>query len=89
MDKKLHNFRYLKSTRKVLRKEMTDAEMVLWGILKNKNLNGRKFRRQHSIGNYIVDFYCSSEKLIIELDGQHHYNPEGKEKDLERDAHLA
>jgi very-short-patch-repair endonuclease len=51
-------------------------------------LCGRKFRRQHSIGYYIADFYCPSEKLIIELDGQHHYTPEGIAKDLDRDKNL-
>ena len=68
---------------------MTEAEGCLWEALKNKKLEGLKFRRQHSIGYYIADFYCPSEKLIIELDGQHHYTIEGREKDLERDTHLA
>ena len=68
---------------------MTEAEGCLWEALKDKKLEGRKFRRQHSIGYYIADFYCPSEKLIIELDGQHHYTLEGKEKDIERDTHLA
>ena len=89
MTTKLYNLPYLKEYRINLRKNMTEAELVLWEVLKDKKLCGRKFRRQHSIGNYIADFYCSSEKLIIELDGQHHYTPEGIEKDMERDAHLA
>lgn len=63
--------------------------MSIWEILKDKKLSGRKFRRQHSIGNYIADFYCPSEKLIIELDGQYHYTPDGMSKDLDRDNHLA
>lgn len=67
---------------------MTEAELVLWEVLKGKKLCGRKFRRQNSIGYYIADFYCPSERLIIELDGQHHYTPEGLEKDSERDDHL-
>jgi very-short-patch-repair endonuclease len=66
---------------------MTEAELVLWEVLKGKKLCGRKFRRQNSIGYYIADFYCPSERLIIELDGQHHYTPEGLEKDSERDDH--
>ena len=53
---------------------MTEAELVLWAVLKDKKLQGRKFRHQHSIGHYIADFYCISEKLIIELDGQHHFH---------------
>lgn len=89
MATKLYNLPYLKETRKCLRMNMTDAEMVLWTVLKNRKLCGRKFRRQYSFGYYIVDFYCPSEKLIIELDGKRHYTPEGIAKDLERDKHLA
>jgi very-short-patch-repair endonuclease len=88
MPNKLYNVAYLKSTRIFLRKNLTQAELVLWEILKNKKLCGRKFRRQHSIGNYIVDFYCSSEKLVIELDGQHHFKSQGITQDKERDHHL-
>jgi very-short-patch-repair endonuclease len=61
---------------------------VLWNILKSKNLNGRKFRRQHSIGNYIVDFCCPSEKLVIELDGNPHGEYHNIEKDKKRDQYL-
>jgi very-short-patch-repair endonuclease len=89
MSTKLYNVSYLKEKRKYLRENMTVAEIVLWSVLKGKKLEGRKFRRQHSIGHYIADFYCSSEKLIIELDGQHHFTPEGLAKDKERDEHLA
>lgn len=89
MRNQLNNLPHLIETRKYLRKNMTEAELVLWQVLKDKNFCGRKFRRQHSIGNYIADFYCPSERLIIELDGQHHYTNEGKEKDLERDSHLS
>ncbi len=89
MTTQFYNLPYLKDKRISLRKNMTEAELVLWEVLKDKKLCGRKFRRQHSIGHYIADFYCSSEKLIIELDGQHHYLPEGIEKDRERDTQLA
>jgi very-short-patch-repair endonuclease len=71
----------LKEFRKELRNRSTSAESTLWTLLKNKQLDGRKFRRQHSIKNYIVDFYCSSEKLIIELDG----NPHGEYIQIQRD----
>ena len=54
----------LKSVRSYLRNRSTSAEAALWDILKLKNLDGRKFRRQYSIGRYIVDFCCPSEKLI-------------------------
>ena len=68
----LFNRKSLKFFRSSLRNKSASAESELWDILKSKKLNARKFRRQHSIGNYIVDFYCASEKLIIELDGNPH-----------------
>jgi len=61
-----------KDFRKALRNRSTSAEAALWNLLKNKQIDGKKFRRQHGLGYYIVDFYCSSEKLIIELDGHPH-----------------
>ena len=71
-NKNLFNRKGLKSFRSFLRNKSTSAEAALWNILKPKQLDGRKFRRQYSIGNYIVDFCCPSEKLIIELDGDPH-----------------
>ena len=71
--------------RKKLRKDSTPEEYKLWFFLKNKNI-GVKFRRQHGIGPYIVDFYCKEENLIIELDGSQHL--ENKEYDKERDKYL-
>ena len=53
---------------------MTDAENVLWDLLKNRKFKNTKFRRQHPIGSFIADFYCHEEKLVIELDGKHHLN---------------
>ena len=57
---------------RTLRKKMTDAERVLWRHLRNRQLGGWKFRRQHPIGPFIVDFVCIEKKLIIELDGGQH-----------------
>jgi len=85
----LFNRKGLKSFRSSLRKRSTSAEAELWEMLKSKQLNGRKFRRQYSIGSYIVDFCCPSEKLVIELDGDYHgeYNKiqedENKDKFIE------
>jgi very-short-patch-repair endonuclease len=87
-NKNLFNRKYLKSFRSSLRNKSTSAEAVLWNILKSKNLNGRKFRRQHSIGNYIVDFFCASEELVIELDGNQHGEYHKIEKDKKRDQYL-
>jgi very-short-patch-repair endonuclease len=86
---RINNLAFLKDTRKHLRNNLTEAEAILWSMLKNSKLGGRKFRRQHSIGYYIVDFYCPAEKLVIELDGQGHYTHEGMSNDAERDKHLS
>ena len=81
MKNHLFNRKSLKFFRSSLRNRSTSAEAELWNILKSKKLNARKFRRQHSIGNYIVDFFCASEKLVIELDG----NPHGEYHKIEKD----
>ncbi|CUS03073.2 conserved protein of unknown function [Candidatus Promineifilum breve] len=64
----------------------TPAETKLWRLLRNHNLDGYKFRRQHPIGHYIVDFYCHETKLVVELDGRSH--DEQMEYDAERTAWL-
>jgi len=71
-----------------LRKNQTKAETIFWELVRNKKFNGLKFRRQHQIGSYIVDFYCHSEKLIIEFDGEVHNTEERKRKDKKRDNYL-
>jgi len=71
----LFNRKSLNFFRSSLRNKSTSAEAELWNILKSKKLNARKFKRQHSIGNYIVDFICASEKLVIELDSNPHNQP--------------
>ena len=58
--------------KKSLRFNQSDAENILWYRLRSRNLNGFKFRRQHVLHGYIVDFVCLEEKLIIELDGGQH-----------------
>ncbi|MGB7649791.1 MAG: endonuclease domain-containing protein [Gallionella sp.] len=57
-----------------LRCNLTDAEKLLWQALRQKQLNGNRFRRQHPIGKYITDFACIEQKLVIELDGGQHQN---------------
>ena len=84
----IHTRKELKEYRKFLRENMTLAEAFLWNFLKAKKLEGKRFTRQHSIGNYVVDFYCASEKLIVELDGQVHLNSTIEEKDLKRTRYL-
>jgi very-short-patch-repair endonuclease len=85
MDKRqINNRPILKKFRKDLRNNLTSAEATLWKFLKGKQLEGRKFRRQFSVENYILDFYCPSEHLAIELDGAHHFTAAGQEYDTER-----
>ena len=84
----LFNRKSLKSFRSSLRNRSTSAEASLWNILKSKNLDGRKFRRQYSIGGYIVDFCCPSEKLIIELDGDPHGEYHKIQEDENRDKYI-
>ncbi len=83
----IHNLSILKERRRELRTHGTLEESILWNHLKNK-LSGFKFRRQHSIGNFIVDFFCSAKRLIIELDGHKHKERDASAYDKERTAYL-
>ena len=71
-----------------LRNNMTKQEQVLWSILRNRCFYGYRFLRQYPIGNYIVDFVCRSEKIIIEIDGGQHNEPEAIEYDKKRTEFL-
>ena len=71
-----------------LRHRTTEAEQKLWALLRNRRLKGKKFRRQHAIANYVVDFYCNESKLAIELDGNFHTETEVREYDKSRTALL-
>ena len=84
----MHNHSYLKDRRRQLRNNLTPPEARLWSILKGKKIEGVKFRRQQSINNYIVDFYCPQVKLIIEVDGKTHNEVTSNAKDFERDLFL-
>ena len=78
-----------RALRRSLRKRMTPAERTLWFKLKSNRLAGHKFRRQTSIGRYVVDFYCAEKKLILEIDGDAHYFGPRQRSDQEREYHLA
>ncbi len=69
-----------------LRRRATEAERVLWERLRNRRLGGLKFRRQHPLGPYIVDFYCAEHRLVVEVDGPIHERQ--KERDALRAQHL-
>lgn len=71
-----------------LRKNLTNAEALLWSVLKNSQLEGHRFRKQVPIGDYIVDFACLKQKLIIELDGSQHNEENEKLRDSLRDKNL-
>ena len=67
-----------------LRKSMTPAEKVLWGRIRTKQVKGFRFRRQHPIRDFIVDFFCYDAMLVIEIDGEVHADPHQKERDIQR-----
>lgn len=83
----IHNRKQLEPYRKRLRNHCTSAEATLWKYLKGKQL-GKKFRRQHSVGNFIVDFYCATERVAIELDGAAHFTEKGMKYDAKRTEYL-
>lgn len=72
-----------------LRQESTEAEKLLWTELRNRKLNGLKFRRQHPLDKFIVDFYCNEKKLVVEVDGDVHDENINKEYDEARTVMLA
>ncbi|MEM8556988.1 MAG: endonuclease domain-containing protein [Bacteroidota bacterium] len=74
----------LKAIRRDLRNHATPAEAALWKMLQKRGVADRKFRRQHSIGRYVLDFYCPAERLAIELDGGVHDDPTRAAYDAER-----
>jgi very-short-patch-repair endonuclease len=84
----IHNQKAQKEFRRELRKNLTPAEAKLWKYLQNSQLDGRKFRRQHSVGQYIIDFYCPKEKLAVELDGNSHFNSVNEQYDIKRGEYL-
>lgn len=86
--KAVSNLKEKKELRKQLRNNATPAEKKLWEALKDKKLDGFKFRRQHSIDRYILDFFCPTANVAIELDGDNHYTAEAREYDQIRDNYL-
>ncbi|MBI2067458.1 MAG: endonuclease domain-containing protein [Deltaproteobacteria bacterium] len=83
-DRIVFNNPILKDRRRQLRQDQTDAERLLWRLIRNKNLKGLKFWRQYSVGPYILDFYCPSQRLAVELDGGQHAEQFIIEYDQER-----
>jgi len=73
---------------KALRKQLTSAEKLFWKIVRNRNLSGLKFRRQHPIGPFIADFYCHALKLVVEIDGDIHDLEDVRQYDTQRKNYL-
>ena len=84
----IFNKKEYKQRRATLRNRITKAEFLLWSQLKNKQLKGYKFRRQHGINNYIVDFYCPTLRLVIEVDGDTHYYAGAQSYDEKRQTEI-
>jgi very-short-patch-repair endonuclease len=74
---------------RALRAAQTEVERRLWQRLRHRQLNGAKFRRQHPIGGFIVDFFCMDSRLVIELDGSHHGEESERHADERRTEYLA
>lgn len=82
----IFNKRPQTTKRKLLRNHMPQSELLLWSRLKNKQLNGFRFRRQYGIDRYVVDFYCPELRLAIEVDGGYHLSSDMKEYDPNRQS---
>lgn len=78
----------LKQIARELRRNQTDVEKQLWRELRGRRFAGFKFRRQHTVGDHILDFYCADAKLAVELDGFQHGLPEGIQRDAAREKFL-
>lgn len=79
---------YLLNLVREFRKRPTKAEAMLWGCLRERRLNGAKFRRQHPIGRYIADYYCHAARLVIELGGGIHDEHDQREYDQIRQQEI-
>ena len=77
--------RHLRQLGANAKRQPTPAERILWSELRNSSLAGYKFRQQHRISGYRVDFYCASRKLIVELDGPIHLNQVAKDAERQQD----
>jgi very-short-patch-repair endonuclease len=74
--------------RKVLRKNLSKAEAIMWNHLSRKQMHGFKFRRQYSVDQYVIDFYCPRLKLALEVDGDSHFMPGAEAQDKARQEYI-
>ena len=84
----IYNKKSTEWKRKALRKRQTPTEKIIWEALRNRKFMGVKFRRQYGFGEYIVDFYAPSLRLVIEIDGNQHYTKSGLKYDNIRTAFI-
>ena len=87
--RRINNIAKSREQRRLLRKNSTPEEAMLWSLLKGDKILGVRWRRQFSIDSYILDFYCPKLKLAIELDGNHHYTDSGYCHDSIRERYLS
>lgn len=88
MNQRIFNNQAHKDIRRKLRKAQTPEERKLWNLVRNKKIDGYKFFRQYSVGNYILDFYCPEKKLALEADGGQHSRDKNIKYDQERTQYL-
>ena len=88
MPTQLFNKSEEKDKRRFLRKNFSKAELLVWSKLRDRQLNKDKFRRQYGIGPYVVDFYCPTAKVIVEIDGDSHFQGNAPEYDAIRQRFL-
>jgi very-short-patch-repair endonuclease len=84
---RIYNKAEVKIRRQNLRNDMSGAEILMWARLRRKQMNVR-FRRQYSVGPYIVDFYCPEFKLALEIDGDTHLGHEAENYDVQRQTYI-
>ena len=85
---RIYNRQDQNEKRKALRKEMSNAEVILWNHVKGRQIKNKKFRRQFGVGRYVIDFYCPEIKLAIEVDGDTHDSPDEIEYDKTRQLEI-
>jgi very-short-patch-repair endonuclease len=89
MKKRLHSFPASIQNAREFRKHPTFSEKILWNSLRNRRMAGVKFRRQHPVGQFVLDFFCREKSVAIEIDGRIHERIDKSEHDMERTKYLA
>ena len=84
----VYNHKLMEARRRELRGNMTPAEKLFWAVVRREQLLGVKFRRQYSIGAYVVDFYAAIPRLAVEIDGEYHLDQEAQAYDFVRQVEI-